>query len=90
MASPRPTTIACEVGSVSADALAVDALARLQLTARRSGHEIRLRNATSELQELIAFVGLREVLRVETVGEAEEWEQPLGVEEERELDDPAG
>jgi len=89
MASPRPTTIACEVGSVSADALAVDALARLQLTARRSGHEIRLRNATSELQELIAFVGLREVLRVEAVGEAEEREQPLGVEEERELDDAA-
>ena len=89
MASPRPTTIACEVGSVSADALAVDALARLQLTARRSGHEIRLRNATSELQELIAFVGLREVLCVEAVGEAEEREQPLGVEEERELDYPA-
>ena len=88
MASPRPTTIACEVGSVSADALAVDALARLQLTARRSGHEIRLRNATSELQELIAFVGLREVLRVETVGEAEEWEQPLGVEEERDPPEP--
>ena len=89
MTSARPTTIACDVGSVSADALAVDALARLQVTARRSGHEIRLRNATCELQELIAFVGLREVLRVETVGEAEEREQPLGVEEERELDDPA-
>jgi hypothetical protein len=89
MTPPRPTTIACDVGPVPADALAVDALARLQLTARRSGREIRLRNSTRELQELIAFVGLREVLRVETVGEAEEREQPLGVEEERELDDPA-
>lgn len=68
----------------------IDSLARLQLAARRIGCEIRLRSASSELLELLAFVGLRDVLRVEAGGKAEQWEQGVGVEEERELDDPTG
>jgi ABC-type transporter Mla MlaB component len=52
----------CDVTGVDADAVTVDALARLQLTARRHGCQIRLRHASSELVELLAFVGLREVL----------------------------
>ena len=68
----------------------VDALGRLQLGARRQGQEIRLRDASSELLELIAFAGLRDVLRVEAGGQAEEREERVGVEEERELDDAAG
>ena len=46
------------------DAVAIDALARLQLTAKRVGRELQLRDACSELQELIALAGLSEVLRV--------------------------
>jgi hypothetical protein len=89
MRAPRLSTIVCDVGALAPDAVAVDALARLQLTARRHGLEIRLRHASSELQELLAFVGLRDVLRVEAGGQAEQREQRLGVEKERELDDPA-
>jgi hypothetical protein len=94
MTGPRPSTIVCDVGALAPDALAVDVLARLQLEARRLGHEIRLRNVSSELGELLAFAGLRDVLLaaaccVEPGGQTEEREQPLRVEEEGELDDPA-
>jgi hypothetical protein len=71
-----------------ADLGTVDVLARLRLAARRSGVEFRLREAPAELAELITFVGLAEVLGVEPRGQAEEREQAIGVEEERELDDP--
>ncbi len=52
----------CDVGGVVPDAVTVDALARLQLAARRYGCRVRLRNATDELLELVAFMGLRDVL----------------------------
>jgi hypothetical protein len=38
--------------------------------------------------ELVAFVGLLDVLRVEPRRQTEQGEERLGVEEERELDDP--
>lgn len=44
---------------VRPDAVTVDALARLQLTARRLGYSARLRHASPELRELIDFMGLR-------------------------------
>jgi hypothetical protein len=75
---------------VAPDAGTVDALARLQLGLRRCGVEMRLRHASDELVELLAFVGLGEVLRVEPGRQAEEREQCLSVEEEGELDDPSG
>ena len=91
---PEPGTIDCDVSALIPDAAAVDVLARLQLAARRLGLQLRLRGASTELQELVAFVGLRDVLgleklRVEVQRQAEQREQRLGVEEERELDDPA-
>ena len=89
MTGPRPSTIVCDVGALVPDALTIDTLARFQLTARRHGFEIRLRDASTELQDLLAFVGLRDVLRVETGGQPEEGEERVGVEEERELDDPS-
>lgn len=52
----------CDVGGVGADAVTVDALARLQLAARRHGCRIQLRNASAELVSLVAFLGLRDVL----------------------------
>jgi anti-anti-sigma regulatory factor len=55
--------VVCDVGAVVCpDAITVDALARLQLTALRLGCRIRLRNASPELRELIAFMGLRPAL----------------------------
>ena len=46
------------------DAVAIDAVARLQLIAKRGGRELQLRDACAELQELIALAGLSGVLRV--------------------------
>ena len=52
----------CDVSGVEPDAVTADALARLQLAARRHGCRVRLRNASSELLELVAFMGLSDVL----------------------------
>jgi ABC-type transporter Mla MlaB component len=85
----------CDVGAlVDPDAVAVDALARLQLTARQLGCRLRLRRACGELQELLALMGLSEVvplcarLPLESGGQAEEREQAGGVEEEADPADP--
>jgi hypothetical protein len=66
----------------------VDELLRLDLALRRCDCELRLKRAGIPLRELIDFAGLAEVLRVEAGRQAEEREEPLGVEEEGELDDP--
>jgi ABC-type transporter Mla MlaB component len=52
----------CDVAGVPPDAVTVDALARLQLAARRTGCSIRLSNASPELRALVAFMGLSDVL----------------------------
>jgi ABC-type transporter Mla MlaB component len=52
----------CDVREVEPDAVTVDALARLQLGARRHGCQVRLRGASPELRELVAFMGLTDVL----------------------------
>jgi ABC-type transporter Mla MlaB component len=52
----------CDVSRADPDAVTVDALARLQLAARRRGSRLRLRHASSELLALIAFMGLEAVL----------------------------
>jgi ABC-type transporter Mla MlaB component len=52
----------CDVSGVAADAVTVDALARLQLAARRQRCQIRLRGASDELRDLVAFMGLEDVL----------------------------
>jgi ABC-type transporter Mla MlaB component len=52
----------CDVSGVDIDAVTVDALARLQLAAQRHGCQVRLRRASSELLELVGFMGLRDVL----------------------------
>jgi ABC-type transporter Mla MlaB component len=57
-----PGDAVCDVHGVDADAVAVDALCRLQLAARRHGCRVRLRHASDELLELVAFMGLTEVL----------------------------
>jgi len=67
----------------------VDALARLQLAARRGGYRVELAAAPEELVELVELAGLGEVLGVEPRRQPEQREERLGVEEERELDDAA-
>lgn len=62
LADARPSVACCDVERVPADAVTADALARLQLAARRRGCQIRLRGASQELRALIAFMGLTEVL----------------------------
>jgi STAS domain len=89
MGTPSRATIVCDVRDAAASLRTLAALARLQLAARRVGGEIRLRRASPELRELLDVTGLGEVLRLEARREPEEREEPLGVEEERQLDDPA-
>ena len=83
-----PTEIVLDLSPAAADVETLDALARLQLAARRAGLELRLRRASPELAELIAFAGLDAVLRVEVRRQPEEREERLGLEEEGELPDP--
>jgi ABC-type transporter Mla MlaB component len=52
----------CDVGGVETNAVTVDLLCRLQLGARRHHCQVRLRNASEELLELVAFMGLSDVL----------------------------
>jgi ABC-type transporter Mla MlaB component len=52
----------CDVSGVAPDAVTVDALARLQLGASRNGCRVRLRNASPELLEVVALMGLADVL----------------------------
>ena len=51
-----------DVGGIEPDAVCVDALARLQLGAKSHGCRVRLRNATPGLRQLVAFMGLADVL----------------------------
>jgi ABC-type transporter Mla MlaB component len=84
--------VACDVGALDdPDAITIDALARLQLTARRLGYRVELRRACEELEDLLTLTGLLGVLTgggalvasaVEAWGEPELREQVLRVEEE--------
>lgn len=52
----------CDVRDVDPDAVTIDALARLQLAARRHGCQVRLRGASNDLRDLVAFMGMEDVL----------------------------
>jgi hypothetical protein len=78
----------CDVRHVAcADLATVGALARASLNARRQDERLCVVNATQELQELIEFAGLGEVLLGRRRRQPEEREQALGVEERGEADD---
>jgi ABC-type transporter Mla MlaB component len=62
LTASRAEVALCDVCNVEPDAVTVDALARLQLAARRNGCQIRLRGASPALCELVAFMGLADVL----------------------------
>ena len=54
--------VACDVGDLPANCRALEALARLQLTARRANRTIRLQRASPALQELLDLAGLADVI----------------------------
>jgi ABC-type transporter Mla MlaB component len=58
----RVRVVLCDVRGVEPTAGSVDALARLQLAAKRAGCQVRLRNASPELLRLVDFLGLSDVL----------------------------
>jgi ABC-type transporter Mla MlaB component len=58
----RGSVILCDVRGVPPDCMTIDVLARLQLAARRHGCRLRLHRASDELIELVAFMGLKDVL----------------------------
>ena len=81
--------VVCDVERLArVDFAAVDALARLALTARRHGRQFRVRNASAELRCLLELVGLLGVVELETDsavdprGKAEQRKEPRGIEEE--------
>lgn len=88
--------VICDIGGITEPSgVTVDALARLRLTARRLGADIRLRGADVRLRQLLAFTGLSEIIPIEGGStfephrQAEEREQPLDVEEVGDPADPA-
>lgn len=96
LADDASDQLVCDVGAILApDAVTVDALARLQLTARRLGRRVRVEHASAELRGLLAFMGLSDAVPVsersgpEAGREAEQREQRGRVEEERDPADPA-
>jgi ABC-type transporter Mla MlaB component len=60
-------TLSCDVSTVPADAVTIEALALLQLAARRKGCRIALRDAAADLLGLVGFLGLSDVLPEEPV-----------------------
>ena len=85
----------CDVAGITQpDCSTVDAVARLQLEARRRGREILLRNASAELQALLDLSGLTDVIRcadgsgVEVSGQSEEREEARSVEKKGDPADP--
>ncbi len=86
----RPFVISFDAGAITgADEAVLDALARLQLAARRIGVSIELRNARRELVDLLNLVGLAsELLGVEVERQPEQREQ-VGIDEEVDRGDHA-
>jgi ABC-type transporter Mla MlaB component len=96
LAGGDAAVVVCDVAALTdPDAGTVEALCRLQLAARRSGRRIRLRRVGPRLRGLLDLMGLCEAvpgaapLAVEPQGQAEEGEQPGGVQEEGDPGDPA-
>lgn len=87
--------VTCDVERIApSDIATLDALARLALAIGRCGCRLRLTHASSDLRDLLRLAGLTRVLpcaelAVEVVGQPEQREEPLRVEEERDAGDPS-
>lgn len=61
--------VVCDVSAlVAPDAVTVDVVARLALTARRAGSQLQLRHASRDLRRLVAFMGLGGALGLPGIG----------------------
>jgi ABC-type transporter Mla MlaB component len=81
-------TVVCDVAAVvRADAVTVEALARLRLTAGRHGYTLVVDGANPPLRGLIGLLGLTALL-LQPRRQAEQREEPLGVEEVVDARDP--
>ncbi len=81
--------VVCDVSAVAApDLVTVEVLARLRLTARRFGWGLEVRGAGDDLRELAGLLGLAGTL-LQPVGQPEQREQAVDVEEVVERRDPA-
>jgi len=96
LADDAAEQLVCDVATiVEPDAVTVDALARLQLTARRLGRRVRVEHASAELRGLLTFMGLSDAVPLsersglEARRQTKEGEQPVSGEEERDPADPA-
>jgi hypothetical protein len=83
-----------QVVGLRPDLALVDALARLQLAARRLGCSVRLRDPCEQLRELLDLAGLADILPDAAALPLEARRQPeggeqLGVEEVVQPEDPA-
>jgi anti-anti-sigma regulatory factor len=82
--------VECDVGHVRrADLATVAALARACVNSKRLGARLRVVNAAPELDELLGFVGLDEVLLGRRRRQPEQGEETLRVEERGVADDPS-
>lgn len=79
-------THACDVSHLAANLDGVEAIARMQLAARRAGCRVEFHGASRELRALLCFCGLSGVVSLH--GQAEGREQPVDVEERVQADDP--
>jgi hypothetical protein len=80
-------TLVAHLDASCPDLVLIDVLARVHLATRRGGMGLRIRDASSELRELIELCGLSCVLAVEARGQPELREE-LGVEEVVQAADP--
>ena len=62
----QPPVVHCRVADIRPDAVVVDALARLQLAARRHGCTVLLEEASPVLLEVVDLMGLTHVLAAES------------------------
>jgi anti-anti-sigma regulatory factor len=73
---PQTAIVVVDVSALTEpDAVILDALVRLQLAARRLGTSIRLQNPCPELVDLLALVGLSDVLLVDCGGSGVEMDR---------------
>ncbi|HEV7897822.1 MAG TPA: STAS domain-containing protein [Planosporangium sp.] len=92
----RAAVVTCDVGAIThPDIATIEVLARLRLTARRLGCDLRVHGANHRLTELLAVTGLDDVLGHSSGSVAEPRRQPeqgkqvLGIEEGVHPADPA-
>lgn len=89
-ASSAPAVL-CDLGAITEpDAVTLEAVARLQLTAQRLGRGIRFQRPARQLLDLLVLTGLGATLGLEFHRQAEQREQAFGVEEVVDSDDLPG